>query len=85
MEGKGTAGHRLTLQVGLHAVNCWRTELENHAECYEMLSAETARKGSALELVYHVEMKSSSDALALLSQLNVLPGIESVSLKKTLN
>jgi uncharacterized membrane protein YhiD involved in acid resistance len=74
-------GLRLMLQVGLNASNVWTQEFDQINSKYELVSAETARRGSALELVYRLHLQPATDAVALLARLNTLPGVESVSLK----
>ena len=73
---------RLNLQVALSAVNGWTQMLENETERYELLSAETIRKGSGLELVFRLQLRPATDSIAILSRLNSLPGVEAVSLKQ---
>ncbi len=72
---------RLTLKVGLHSVGAWEAELERMTESYQLISAETARRGGALELVYRYQPRDGFDASQLIAALNAIPTIESVSAK----
>ena len=72
---------RLTMQVGLSADAGWEAELQRLAERYELLSAETIRRGGAMELAFRLRPKPDTDAVSLLSALNATPNVESVTLK----
>ncbi|TWU35729.1 hypothetical protein Q31b_51640 [Novipirellula aureliae] len=72
---------RLTLTVGLHSVGGWEAELDRMTESYQLISAETTRRGSAMELVYTYQPREGFDANQLTTSLNTLPIIESVSAK----
>jgi hypothetical protein len=72
---------RLTLKVGLHAVDGWEGELKRLTETYELISAETARRGGAIELVYRYQPASGTDARELITALNAIPTVESASAK----
>lgn len=75
------AAWRLTMTVGLHLADGWESELERTVESFELKSAETTRRGSALELVYSLRTKEGFDANKLIASLNTLPNIESVAVK----
>src|SRR4051812_22617937 len=47
-----------------------------------LVSAATARQGVALDLVYRVRLRPGSAPLALVAELNMLEGIESVDLRR---
>ncbi len=72
---------RLTLKVGLHASDGLEAELERMTESYQLISAETARRGGALELVYSYQPREGFDASQLIAALNTLPNVESAAAK----
>ncbi|WDQ17258.1 DUF4956 domain-containing protein [Rhodopirellula sp. P2] len=72
---------RLTLKVGLHSVGSWEAELKRLTKSYEILSAETARRGGSLELVYRYQPQDDTDASQLIAALNTIPTVESVATK----
>ncbi len=72
---------RLTLIVGLHTVGGWESELERMTESYELLSAETVRRGGAIELAYRYKPHDDFDASTLVAALNAIPTVESASAK----
>ena len=72
---------RLTLKVGLYAVDGWEVELKRLTDAYELISAETARRGGAIELVYRYQPASGTDARVLITALNAIPNVESASAK----
>jgi hypothetical protein len=47
-----------------------------------LVSAATARQGVALDLVYRVRLRTGSTPLALVAELNMLEGVESVDLRR---
>jgi hypothetical protein len=47
-----------------------------------LVSAATARQGVALDLVYRVRLRPGSAPLALVAELNMLEGVESVDLRR---
>ena len=75
---------RLTLKVGLHATDGWEAELDRMTEAYELVGAETARRGGALELVYRYQPKAPYDAAKLIACLNAIPAVESAAAKPSL-
>lgn len=72
---------RLTLLVGLSANGGWQSDINRFAESHELDSAETTRRGGALELVYRIIPKPESDLAALVAALNTVPTVESVAAK----
>ncbi|TWU55544.1 DUF4956 domain-containing protein [Rubripirellula reticaptiva] len=72
---------RLNLRVGLHTVGGWEAELDRMTESYVLISAETARRGGSLELVYHCQPHEDFDASKLIASLNAVPNVESASAK----
>jgi hypothetical protein len=47
-------------------------------ERYVLVSAETARQGTALDLTYRIVLRRGTDPVAFLAQLNKVAGVESV-------
>ncbi|WP_231612371.1 hypothetical protein [Novipirellula galeiformis] len=72
---------RLTLLVGLSATQGWESELKQFCESYQLASAEMARRGGAIELVYRVVPKADGDAVQLIATLNAIPTVESAAAK----
>ncbi|EMI23670.1 DUF4956 domain-containing protein [Rhodopirellula europaea] len=72
---------RLTMKVGLHSVGGWESELKRLTKSYEIVSAETARRGGSLELVYRYQPKDDTDASQLIAALNAIPTVESIATK----
>ncbi len=72
---------RLTLKVGLSVSEGWESELLRFSESYELMSAETARRGGAIELAYRVVPKQDENAADLVAALNSVPTVESVAVK----
>ena len=74
---------RLTLQVGLSATSGWESEIQRVSESYELTSAETTRRGGAMELAYRLVPKSDTKPVELIAALNATPTVESVAMKVT--
>ncbi len=72
---------RLTLTVGLHTVGGWEAELDRLTESYQLISAETSRRGGALELVYRYQPCAGINASQLVAALNTVPSVESATAK----
>lgn len=72
---------RLNMKVGLHANGGWEAELNRLTESHQLVSAETARRGGALELVYRYQPRAEFDASQLIAALNSIPNVESVCAK----
>lgn len=80
--GKKAATWRLNLQVGLSATDGWESEIERFTQSHQLVSAETSRRGSALELAYHLVLLPDSNVIDLVAALNTLPIVESVATKE---
>lgn len=82
-EGKadGPKPLRLTIQVGLANVGGWEQELERFCKDCVQVSAETVRRGSAMEVVYRLVPSSDFSASELVACLHAVPGVESVAVK----
>ncbi len=76
-------GHawRITLQVGLGGTGGWEAELQRLTESAKLLSAETIRRGGAMELIYQVTPRPGTNAMDLIAALHMLPAVESVASK----
>lgn len=72
---------RLTLQVGLHTVSGWEEILGKYCSQYTLQSAQTTRRGGALELVYDCVAAEHARTVDLVASLNGLPNVEAVSIK----
>jgi hypothetical protein len=55
--------------------------LQRQLESHRMISAETARQGSALDLKYLVRLGASAKMAALVSELNQVEGVQGVELR----
>lgn len=72
---------RLTLLVGLSATEGWQSEIERFSDSHTLASAETTRRGGAMELVYRVVPKPETNAVDLVAALNAVPTVEAVATK----
>lgn len=72
---------RLSLTVGLHNSGGWEAELVRLTESFQLVSAETVRRGGAIELVYRYQPRAGFDASQLIAALNAIPHVESASAK----
>ncbi|MEM6471194.1 MAG: DUF4956 domain-containing protein [Planctomycetota bacterium] len=72
---------KLTIQTGLNADGNWEAELRRLAGEIQLVSAETTRRGSAMQMVYRVVLKSDVNATEIVSTLNSLSAVESVTIK----
>jgi uncharacterized membrane protein YhiD involved in acid resistance len=73
---------RLNLQSSLYAAGGWEEVLHEYAVKFTLQSVETARRGSTIELVYHLEWGQAQRPVELLAALNALPPVEAVALKQ---
>ncbi len=74
---------RLTMVVGLSSTGGWESEIERFTDSYQLLSAETTRRGGAMELVYRLIPTPNSNAVEMVAALNGLPTVESVATKES--
>ena len=72
---------KLTIQTGLSAAGGLETELQRLTKEIKLTSAETVRRGSALQMVYRVIPKSEASATEIVAALNAIPAVESVTAK----
>ncbi len=73
---------RVAIQVGLSATSGWEAELQRITSSFQLTSAETVRRGSAMELVYRIIPMPETSCVDLIAILNSIPGVESVTGKK---
>lgn len=74
----------LTLRVGLgndHEALFGRA-LSSHVHKRDLISIETVRQGVSLDLVYEAQLLSTANAAALVKDLNLIEGVQGVSLKR---
>ncbi|TWT79364.1 hypothetical protein CA13_07640 [Planctomycetes bacterium CA13] len=79
---KNDQAWRLSIVVGLHHVASWEQELERVTQSYQLTTAETTRRGGALEMVYRIVPLADTDIAALIAALNATPNVQSVSAKQ---
>lgn len=72
---------RLTIQVGLSDTRGWESEIERLTNTYQLVSAETTRRGGAMEMVYRIHPKSQLSGVDFISALNLIPSVEAVAIK----
>lgn len=72
---------KITLEVGLSATSGWEAELDRFADSFKLLSAQTIRRGSAMEMVYQLNPAVDANAIDMIAALNSLPSVESVAAK----
>ena len=72
---------RLTITVGLSDTRGWESEIERMTNAYSLVSAETTRRGGAMEMVYRVYPKPQLSGIDFVSALNLVPSVEAVAIK----
>jgi hypothetical protein len=74
----------LSVRVGLgHApTELLRASFDKYLETARLTATATARQGVALDLTYAVRLRQESAALALVTELNGLEGVQSVELRE---
>ncbi|MCO8122002.1 DUF4956 domain-containing protein [Stieleria sp. TO1_6] len=77
----GSDNWRLTMQVGLSANRGWEPELQRLSKRFQLISAETTRRGAAMELVYRIWPQPETNPVELIAAINTLPMVESVATK----
>ena len=53
--------------------------MERFAESHQLTSAETTRRGGAMELVYRLVPRSDANAVDMIAALNAVPTVESAA------
>jgi hypothetical protein len=56
--------------------------LSRQLESYRLCSVATARQGAALDLHYHIRLRSSADMAVLVAELNQVEGVQSVEIRQ---
>jgi hypothetical protein len=74
-----TLGVRLGIGYDPEAV--LRESFSKHLERSRLLTAATARQGAALELTYDVRLRRADGAIALLTELNGIEGVQGIELR----
>jgi len=59
-----------------------RNVLQKHLERFTLISAETGRQGSAIDITYKVRLRPGSAPVALVAELNGIEGVQSVDLNR---
>lgn len=72
---------KLTLQAGLSGNGEWEAELLRLSSELRLTSAETVRRGSAMQMCYRLVPNANVSPTEIVAALNALPAVESVSLK----
>lgn len=72
----------LRLNVGLDPEAVLGAALDTHAIKRELVSAETARQGVALDVIFDVRLRPTARADVLVQALNRIEGVQTVSLKR---
>ena len=72
---------RVTIQTGLSATGGWEPELQRLTNGFQLTSAETARRGSAMEMIYRVTPRSEVSPVEIIAALNAVRSVESVAAK----
>lgn len=72
----------LRLNVGLDPEAVLGSALDTHAMKRELISAETARQGVALDVIFDVRLRPSARADVLVQTLNRIEGVQTASLKR---
>lgn len=70
---------KLTIQTGLSAPDGWESELKRFTNEIRLSSVETTRRGSAMQTVYRVVLKPEVSLPEIVSALNSMPTVESVT------
>jgi hypothetical protein len=76
----------LTIRIGIGRDMSMVLEemLESYIETKQLLSTSTLKQGSAIEIVYRVQLKKGVDPLAMVSFTNLIDGIQAVEVKSLL-
>ncbi len=73
----------LQLRATLGTEPLWLERLPLYFASTELISVETARKGTAISYEYQATLNSRFDAVEIINQLSQMPQIESVSLQRS--
>ena len=82
--GQGPLAFTLAVRVGTgHDPEALlRETFGKHLQSSRLLSTATARQGVALDVTYSVRLRAEDDALALVTELNGIEGVQEVSLRR---
>jgi hypothetical protein len=83
-EPGNTGGYTLTVRVGAgnDPEAILRESFDKHLEKVRLTATSTARGGAAMDLTYAVALRRQRSPLPLVSELNALPGVQSVELRE---
>jgi hypothetical protein len=78
------AEYSLNVRLGLgrDPADLLRAVFDNYLARVCLKATTTARQGSALDLAYRVTLRSEGDAVALVSELNQVDGVQNVELRR---
>ncbi len=82
LKGKQPESVRLTIQATLGSTNTWAEVLKRYCASYELVLAETARRGSSMIYDYRVSLFEGLQIDEAVSAFSQLPQVETVSIKK---
>lgn len=79
-----TSEAALTVRVGIgrNPAELFRPVFEKNLESWRLVVTATARQGAALDITYQVRLKDEDVALALVSELNGMEGVQEVELRQ---
>lgn len=79
-----TGAHRLIVRVaiGFDPESVLGPAFVRCLEDYDLIAAETARQGAALELVYAIRLRPDASLVGLVTELNGLQGVQGVEVRR---
>jgi uncharacterized membrane protein YhiD involved in acid resistance len=82
---RGRVEKSLVLRVGFsqQPEMLFQEVFNKHLERYRLIATTTARQGAALELTYAVRLRKDETAIALVSELNRIEGMQGVELRQS--
>ena len=72
----------IRLGIGRDPDAAFREIFAKHLSVVRLRSTGTARQGAALDLAYHVRLRHEPDAVALVTALNQIEGVQNVELQR---
>jgi uncharacterized membrane protein YhiD involved in acid resistance len=72
----------IRLEMGMNPESLVEPVFKKHLQQYEILSIETAKQGTALEITYRTRFRKSSAPLDLVGELNRVDGIQGVEVHR---
>jgi hypothetical protein len=82
--GIGASCYTLVVRIGAGQVpgELLRETFDKHLQSAQLTATATARQGAALDLTYRVSLRREGEAVALVSDLNGLAGVQEVTLRQ---